>query len=76
MKVMQSVRPKVGDIVMVDVGVFTASRWRGRGYVECEVLEDASEGQVYITPLPPCKSSPMYVALRDISGVPAAEGRE
>ena len=55
---------KVGDHVLVDAGVFTASPERGRGFFECEVLEDSNPSQTYVCRVD--RGSPLYVFNKDI----------
>jgi|688.fasta_scaffold183459_2 hypothetical protein len=57
---------KKGEQVLVDVGVFTASPERGKGYALCEVVEDSKGDQTYVSPLPPRSGVPLYVFNRDI----------
>jgi hypothetical protein len=58
---------KSGDVVTVDVGVFVASRDRGKEFRECLVLEDSKDQQVYVSPRG--HGSPMYVFLKDVKSL-------
>ena len=59
----KQIQVKKGDVVMVDDGFLTASPWRGRGAVKCEVLEDSGVSQTYVCPE---NNTPQYVFNKDI----------